>query len=313
MKTASAPLLALLNSFRSDASAKLSMADCFTITLASGSAVGLAGGTVLTYTNLDVDVALGGYIYSSKSVLIDGLKYKCSRGVDTDQQSISISAWPSMTIGGVPFLQAIGMGLLDGASIRRDRVFFSELGAVGPLTPVGSVILFQGRVSQVTQIGRTSAEVTVSSDLVLLSIDMPRNLYQPNCTHSLYDSGCGVSRAACTSAGALSAGSTRTDLSWAYASSWLQQGTITFTSGPNSGVTTTIKNAGTGWMLLAYPLPHAPGIGDTFNASGGCDHTTSMCAGHFSNLANFRGFPFVPPPQIITGPMSSTFTTTTGK
>jgi hypothetical protein len=30
----------------------------------------------------------------------------------------------------------------------------------------------------------------------------------------------------------------------------------------------------------------------------GCDKTTATCAGRFNNLANFRGYPFVPPPEL---------------
>ena len=50
--------------------------------------------------------------------------------------------------------------------------------------------LFKGRLGDVDQIGRTTAKLTVNSDLVLLDIDMPRNVYQPTCLHTLYDSGC---------------------------------------------------------------------------------------------------------------------------
>ena len=37
--------------------------------------------------------------------------------------------------------------------------------------------MFQGRVSTVDQVGRTSATLTVASDLVVLDYDMPRNLF----------------------------------------------------------------------------------------------------------------------------------------
>jgi uncharacterized phage protein (TIGR02218 family) len=51
-------------------------------------------------------------------------------------------------------------------------------------------------------------------------------------------------------------------------------------------------------LILMYPLPAAPATGDAFTVYAGCDHTPATCSARFANLANFRGFPYVPPPQI---------------
>ncbi len=48
--------------------------------------------------------------------------------------------------------------------------------------------------------------------------------------------------------------------------------------------------------MLAYPRVNAPATGDAFTVYQGCDHTMATCKAKFNNLANFRGFPFVPPP-----------------
>ncbi len=61
----------------------------------------------------------------------------------------------------------------------------------------------------------------------------------------------------------------------------------------------TVKWAAAGSALaLMYPLPFAPATGDAFTVYAGCDHTQGTCQGRFNNLANFRGFPYVPPPQM---------------
>ncbi|MDR3407081.1 MAG: DUF2163 domain-containing protein, partial [Methylovirgula sp.] len=99
MKAASPALVSYINAVRARRDAPLLMADCFTLSLLSG--------LVLTYTNADVPIALNGYTYAANSVLVDGLNYKCAVGLDVDQQKITISARPSDTIGGVPFLQAL--------------------------------------------------------------------------------------------------------------------------------------------------------------------------------------------------------------
>ena len=75
-------------------------------------------------------------------------------------------------------------------------------------TVVGGVTLFHGRVSTVDLVGRTSATLTIASDLIVLDYDMPRNLYSPTCLHTLYDSGCGVIRGTYAASGTCGSGST---------------------------------------------------------------------------------------------------------
>ncbi len=204
MKSAPAALIAYLNGLRPTSDAPLLTAECFTIWLSTG--------TILTYTDLDTPVSLNGFTYLANSVLISGLKYKASCGVNVDSQQVMIFARPTDTIGGIPFLQAVQQGVLDGAAIQREKVFFSDWS-----TPIGSVILFKGRVAQIDSIGRVSAQVTVASDMVLLDIDMPRNVYQADCQHVLYDAQCGLAAGTYSTAGAVGAGSTQTAIMWSAA------------------------------------------------------------------------------------------------
>lgn len=284
MRSATTALINFLNALRTSDDAQALVADCFTFKLRTG--------LVLTYANADVPIALNGYTYAANSILVDGLKFKCGIGLDVDQQQITISARQTDTIGGIPFLQTVQNGLLDGAEIQRDRAFLTSWNAA----PVGSVILFKGRVGTVDHVGRTSAQITVNSDLVLLDVDMPRNLYAPNCQHVLYDSGCDLVKSAFGGSGTVGAGSTRTVINWGSASAAYAQGTITFSSGPNTGVSANIKSATSNALTLSHALLNAPSPGDAFIAYQGCDHTQATCQSKFSNLGNFRGFPYVPQP-----------------
>jgi len=45
-------------------------------------------------------------------------------------------------------------------------------------------------------------------------------------------------------------------------------------------------------------LPEPPAAGDAITVYQGCDHTMGTCGTKFDNLANFRAFPFVLPPQM---------------
>ena len=289
MKPASTMLINFLNAVRASPDVPLLMADAFSFTLRSG--------LILCYTNVDVAFSYGGVTYLANSILIDGLKYKASVGLEVDQQQITISALATDTVsGGAPFLQALRDGAFDGCKIERMRVFFSD--RIGG-TAIGAVTLFKGRLGTVDQIGRTSAKLTVNSDLVLLDIDMPRNIYQPTCLHTLYDSGCTLIKNAFGTNGTVGAGSTASLINWSGANANFQQGSITFTSGVNVGVTANVNAVVAGTSLtLGYPLQSTPAAGDTFTVYYGCDHTPGTCQSKFGNLTNFRGFPYVPPPQM---------------
>jgi len=287
MKAASAALIAFINAARAAPDAPIAFADCFTFTLQTG--------VVLTYTNVDQPISYNGFVFAANGPLVQGLKYHGSVGLNVDKQQILISARPTDLVGGAMFLNALRGGAFDGAIIQRDRVFMSALGQ----PPVGGVTLFHGRLSTVDEVGRTSARITVASDLVILDMDMPRNVYAPTCLHTLYDSGCTVVRGTYATAGLVGAGSPAANIFWTGALASHAQGSIVFTSGVNANVRATVKAVIPGVLLgLVYPLPSAPATGDAFTVYAGCDHTSATCASRFNNLINFRGFPFVPPPQI---------------
>lgn len=291
MRAASSALINYLNSLRANPDAQAFIADCFTFTLRTG--------LILTYTNADVPVTLNGYTYAANSILVEGLKFKCSTGLDVDQQQITISALSAQTVGAVPFLQALRNGVFDGAEIQRERAFLNSWAPADCANPIGSVILFKGRIGTIDRIDRTTVEITVNSDLVLLDLQMPRNAYSPACQHVLFDAGCGLVKSAYATNGTVGAESTAAVIYWPGATTNFAQGTILFSSGVNNNVSANIKSVVTGNSLtLSYPLQVAPSAGDTFTAYWGCDHTQATCTSRFGNVANFRGFPYVPQPNF---------------
>jgi Phage conserved hypothetical protein BR0599/Uncharacterized conserved protein (DUF2163) len=309
MKATTAAVANLINAARAAPDAPIVFADCFTFTTTSG--------TFYTWTNFDVPIPYNGYRFLADGPLVAGLKYKGGVGLEVDKQRMTIAARPTDLINGAPFLIALRDGAFDGASVQRDRVFLtppgfagsdaigsfvigsSAIGAIGVLGVVGGVTLFKGRVSTVDAVGRTQAIVTVASDLVILDYDMPRNLFSPTCVHTLYDSGCGVIRGTYAATGTAGSGSTASLVLSGVAAASHAQGSLVFTSGANANVRVTVKSVGVGTGFnLMYPLPFAPSVGDAFTVYAGCDHTQATCQGRFNNLANFRGFPYVPPPEL---------------
>jgi uncharacterized phage protein (TIGR02218 family) len=287
VKAAATALINFLNAARTAPDSPIAFADCFTFTLSTGA--------ILTYTNVDQPIIYNGFAFAANGPLVQGLKYKSSVGLEVDKQQITISARPTDLINGSPLLTALRDGAMDGAIVQRDRVFMNGLGQ----PPVGGVMLFHGRVSTVDIVGRTSATLTIASDLVVLDYDMPRNIYSPTCLHTLYDSGCGVIRGTYAANGSVGAGSSAALILFSGALASHSQGSIVFSSGLNANVRATVKSVVARTSLtLIYPLPSSPSTGDSFTVYAGCDHTRATCNSRFANLVNFRGFPFVPPPQI---------------
>jgi len=284
MKTASAALMSFLNNAR-NRDFPIASADCFTFSLVDG-------GTFY-FTDWDESITWNGQTFIAKALLVQGMKFKISVGLEVDRQQLTLSANPTLNIFGAPWLQAIQDGALDGCQIQRDRVFMDP-GLPGGLD---GVTLFKGRVSTVDQVGRTSAQITVASPLVILDYYMPRNIFSPTCNHTLYDSGCTVDRTLHAFTGSVGAGSTVSTI-LGNSTTGQVQGAMVFLTGPNADLRATVKsvNAGASWQLM-YPLPYVPLTGDTFTVFDGCDHTFATCGSKFSNQAHFRGFPNVPPPD----------------
>lgn len=296
MKPLSPALTALL------ASRKFAAADLYTFTL--------IGGGVLRYTSYDVDVTVGGNTWSAGGTtgpFFDRTdnKAKChwKIGIAVDQLIFDVIPGAAQ-VNGQPFLAAVRQRVFAGAELELDRAFFAPPGAGAPLSipgATGTLVLFVGRVAEVN-FSRTAATFNVNSHLELLNQNLPRNLYQAPCINTLFDASCALNRASFAVSGTVAAGSTPfvVDATLAQASGYFDQGSIVFTSGANNGVSRSVKSysIGTpGMLVLLSPLPNVPAPGDTFTAYPGCDKTQATCTNKFSNLVNFRGFPYVPVPE----------------
>ncbi len=285
MKAATPQLISLLNLNQ------FLMADLYTITLLDGSAH--------YYADYDFDLEFGGHVFKSDEFIFNRGKISLTVGTQVDSLDIDIYATSGALIAGATLPQMAHNGGLDGARVKVERVFMPASSPID--TTAGSVFLFEGRLSEVDS-SRYEVTGKVNSDLELLNIQMPRNLYQSSCMHSLYDSGCTVDRQAFKVAGTLSAGSTANNLitSLTQAAGYFTQGTIIFTSGANAGVRRTIRSYAGGVVSLTLPLKGAVVAGDAFIAYAGCDNTQATCQAKFSNKQNFRGFPFIPTAETAT-------------
>lgn len=287
MKTLSATLRSYLQRIRTSPDATMYTATIYELTLSIGS--------VIRVTSSDIDLVVEGQRYSADSIMFHNLLYRASIGLDSDQQNITLLYRETDTIGGISFAAACANGLLAGATLRMWEVYYED--RVGG-DYVGSVLLFSGRVLTVTRCGSVSAEIVVGNTLVVLENDMPRNVYSATCNHVVYDSGCTLLREDHMVETSVGAGSGQRYIFTSDAISDLIGGYAEFVTGPCTGLRATIKNVTPGVSVeLLFAPPVSPEEGDTVRMYKGCDRTHTTCRDKFSNLDNFRGYSYVPPPQ----------------
>lgn len=285
MKTASPGLIAFLG-----ANSSFVMADLYTIHTISG---------VTRYTNHQTNLTIDGNIYHATErdgvPLIERTGIRSMRGTEVDSMTITVTAGISQTIEGLPFIVAALGHALDDATVEVSKAFYKDWGQ--PLE--GVTHLFSGRVGPIDG-SRSQVKIQILSDLELLNIKLPRNLYQSPCLYTVYGPGCGVQRSGFEVSSAVASGSSTSLINSALSqpAGWFEQGVMVFTSGVLEGTRRTIKTYSAGSFGFAFPLAVAPAIGDTFRVSAGCDHTDTSCGpAKFNNKARNRSYPYVPAPE----------------
>lgn len=250
------------------------IAELYTITVSTG--------VTYYFTTADFDIPYRGVIYVSNDFNLERSAITTSVGVSVDDVTLTVHR--SDRSSGIS--QMAMNGFFDNAKVKIERARDTYV-----------VHLFEGMVSD-TRVDRVKVDLVVSSPLLLLNTEMPRNAYSSGCIKTLFDSGCGLVKSAYAHNYVMLSGSTVRRLAFtsAYPDGYFDLGMVTITSGVNSGVICTIKSQAGGFIWLSYPLANAPSIGDTFTAYPGCNKTLARCT-EFSNQAKFRGFPFIPTPE----------------
>ena len=267
-------------------------ADLYTITL--------NGGSVLRWSSSDVSIIYGGNTFGLGPLCSDsGVQSKM--GVEVSSTDITFAASASFTISGTPFLDWAENGGFDGATIRVDRVFAPDWPTMLAGATMGYLRFF-GRYDGAKELGQTQVVITASDWRVLLSNNVPADCYQTSCLNTLGDAKCGFAVASLTVTGIAVTGVNSAGIFTAASTLGphpFTLGKVKFTTGVNAGLSRTVKAYdGAGNFTLTAPFPTAPAVGDQFTAYPGCDLSMGTCNSTFANLARFRGFPFVPAPNV---------------
>lgn len=278
-------LVALLNS-----GAPVNQADCYTVTLPTGQ--------VLRWSGSDVAITIHGDLFGlGPGIVRNRLRWVI--GVEVSTLDLTLTDNAATTINGVPLYAFIRGRGLYGARVLLERAFWG----VGDAGPVGALHWFSGRIAE-ADIDRSAARLTAKSDIELLDVRVPRDVYQAGCLNDLGDALCGVNLAAAAITGAATSASTadRTTFSHALpqAAGHFDLGVITMTSGANNGLRRTVRRHLVGTLQVLQPWPAPVASGDTFSVRPGCDKTQATCTAKFGNLARFRGMPFIPVAETVT-------------
>lgn len=265
------------------------------------------------FTNADVPLTIGGVTYLT-GLTIARSAFTQATGLAV--QSVDLTIQPQgdnpagpVTLGGVGFLAACANGGFDGGLVQIYKGFFNAPGGGNVDVSPGIVPWFTGIIDQV-QAGRFSVAITVNDSIQILNTQMPRNILQAGCIHSLFDAGCTLSKAAFTFAGTVTtvpSANSITASALTQADKYFALGIITFTSGPLTGSSYSIKSftAATDNVTTIAPFATAPAVGNTFTIVPGCDKTQATCgsvkfgAVGVGNIAHYRGAPYVPEPETL--------------
>lgn len=293
MQPASGTLITFLNS-----GGPFLMADLYTLVL--------AGGTY-RWTSADTSLSFGGNTWAcaSDNGTIPILKrggIRRARGLEVQTVDLTLYCGQTAKLGGISIPLAAQNGAFDQGTVTIQRAYMSAWGTI-----VGLATLFpQGQVASVDA-SSTQVILHLKSILETLAVlQLPHNLFQPQCANLFGDAGCGLTRASYAVSGTVTGSPTTTSLSSALgqASGYFALGVLTMTSGVCSGASRAVQTFSGGAFTLATPLPAAPSAGDTFTVVPGCARQLGpLAAGQppscstYSNQNHFRGCPFVPPPQ----------------
>lgn len=124
------------------------------------------------------------------------------------------------------------------------------------------------------------------------------SLYTASCQRVYGSAACGISLAAVTVTGTLTAVTSARvfrDSARSEAADWFGAGTVHFTSGPNVGLKPLeiMSYAADGTISTFEPLYYPPSPGDAYVLVKGCRRRESDCIAH-GNIVNFFGFTKIP-------------------
>lgn len=238
--------------------------------------------TVFTFTDNSRDVVYDGLTYLAWTGFTAS-NIATSSKLSVDNLEVN-SVLNSSTITDVDLIA----GLWDYATVEIFRVNYLDL-------TMGIEWMRKGKIGEV-KTGRTAFIAELRGLIQHYQQNIGR-IINAACDADLGDTRCGVNLATYTVTGTVTGVTSRSlfaDTSRAEASAYFTGGLLTWTGGLNDTYQKEVKVYTVGSIELVESMPNAVQVGDTYSVYAGCDKLHTTCGTKFSNIANFRGFPFVP-------------------
>ena len=239
-------------------------------------------GVVLGFTSHDRNLVLSGVTYVADGAFSPTV-FESAPDLSTDNLEIS-----GLLSAGAITEADLAAGKYDHARVDVYACNWGDL-------TQGTLQVRRGWLGEVSvQNGRYTAELRGFHDLLQRRIG---TVFTPECRHDLGDARCAVALASYTVTGSVTAVTSRsefTDSARPEADAYFNYGFLTWTSGPNAGVTMEVKNFAADRFTLWLPMPADIGVGNTYSVYAGCDKRFATCRTKFNNAINFGGFPHLP-------------------
>ena len=247
-----------------------------------------ADGVVFGFTDHDQPLAFDGTTFEPESgFTATEIRHGSEMAVDAQEAEGVLS---SERITEADILD----GRWDGAAVEVWRVNWQDTGQ--------RVMFRRGSIGEIRR-GRLAFVAEMVSLAHLLGQAVGRT-FQPKCDANLGDARCKIDLddpAFSTSGAVLAVQRARAFTASgpdAFALGWFTGGTLEWQSGANAGRTVEVLRhddlSGEARITLLHEPIYSIEDGDTFVIRAGCDKRIETCESRFANVANFRGFPYIP-------------------
>lgn len=245
-------------------------------------------GTIQGFTECDIDLTFDGTTFLADAGFT-ATKIDSSLGLSVDNLDVQ-GALSSNTINEGD----LAAGVYDNAEVELFWVNFNDTAM--------RVLLSKGNLGQVKR-GEFAFTAELRSQSHRLQQSTGR-IYSKTCDAIFGDTRCNANTASFDSTGTVSSVSNNRKITVTGLSNDTRNfytfGLLTFTSGNNDGLSFEVKRHDVGVLTLWDQPPYSIAASDTFNVIAGCDKYHTTCQDKFSNIINFRGFPYIPGNDTLT-------------
>lgn len=239
-------------------------------------------GQVLGFTTHVQDLVVSGITYLSAIGAYTATTIRTSSDMAVDNLDVD-AIFDSTTLSELD-LQA---GKYDFAQVEIFQVNYADL-------TQGVLKLRRGWLGEVASHGHYfKAELRGLMQALQQTIG---RVYGKRCDANLGDARCTVSLAGITLSGSVTSVASRQQFNGTVVPS-RRGGLLVWTSGANAGFKMEVQSVGGSTIALILPFGYDIAVGDAYTVYPGCDKLLSTCKAVFSNVVNFRGFPYIPGPD----------------